>query len=197
MEDLIRVLLGKQKVWQATITRGDDGVAMLNVCRTDGQFYEIKLNTDGYDRPEIINYGIGKTSVVLNKDGCVATEPEVITHPNGSKETQDRIIRASADNPKYGDVPKGIVSGSNMLDSQRVKYRDGAVWSMVGATEVPPTRETKDGFVPCKMVPLSGMGNYDAPGKAAMMDAVLTLLTEDELAELGRKLYTRAVEKSR
>lgn len=197
MEELARVLLGKQGVWEATITRGDDGVALLDVRRTDGKFFDIRLETDGYDRPVVTNYGVGNTAVVFNKHGWVATEPETTKYIDGSTVTQDRIIRASADNPNYGGLPKGIVSGRNMLDTQRVRYRDGAVVSTLAATDAAPTRQTKDGFVPCKMVPLSGMRNYDAPGKAALMDACLTLLTEEELAELGKKLYTRALEKSK
>ncbi|MCW1949671.1 MAG: hypothetical protein KIH89_004510 [Candidatus Shapirobacteria bacterium] len=195
--DVFQGLLGPQRVWELTITRDENGVLMPRISRTDGKFFDIRLETEGYDRPVITNYGIGNTAVVFDKNGCIATEPEVTKYIDGSTVTQNRVIRASADNPNYGGLPKGTVSGRNMLDTQRVRYRDGAVVSTLAAADFPPTRKTQDGFVPCKMVPLIGMENYDAPGKAALMDAILTLLTEEELAALGRKLYRRAAKKSK
>lgn len=196
MEELIRVALGKQKVWQLIVRKEDDDVVTVHIRRTDDKFFEITLDTDGYDRPILTNFGIAKVAVVIDEEGNIATEPETITHPNGEKELQNRVIRASSDNPAYGNLPNGIASGANMLDAQRIRYRDGAVESTLAAANITPTRKTKTGYVPCEMVPLKDMDRtYDGPGKAAIFDAILTLLTKKELATLGRKLYLRILKK--
>jgi len=139
----------------------------------------------------IENYGPSKVAVAVNAKGEVAVEPEkVVKSADGRSFTQERIIRASYDNPKYNGVPKGIPTGTNYLDAQRIFYRDTPPESQVAAVDEPPMREiSKGNFVPCNMVPVSSFAsNLDGAGKAALLDALASFLPE-ALDDLFKRLY--------
>ncbi len=194
-------LLGVQKTWKADI----DDNGNLKVFRPDGQFFEIDLITAGYDRPIIVNYGIGKIAAILMAGGKLAVEPEVVvTSVDGvQKMEQDRVLRASQDNPNYSSLPQAdIQTGANFLDSQRIIYRDGLTQSHVMAATDVPMRKVKDKdapggskFVPCKMITLKDLGKTaDGPGKISIFDAMSMLLDEDELTQIVDLMIKRISE---
>lgn len=174
--------LGKQKVWQAEIN--NDG--SMKIARNDGKFFEIDMITEEYDRPILVNYGRGVTSPVLVK-GKIAVEPETIVASldDKTKISQNRVLRASFDNPNFSGMPEGKVVGENYLDGQRIIYRDGAVKSTVSVSETAPKRKTKNGFIDCETISLKELGQtVDAPGKAALLDVLAKYLTDEEASEI-------------
>ncbi len=193
----MELLLGKQKLWKLVI---DEENRTFRLYRPDGQYFEIDFLTEGYDRPVLLNYGIGKTASILMPDGTIAVEPEKISSDlNGELFEQNRVLRASQDNPNYKDLPiDDKITGENFLDGQRIIYRDGLVEShAMAATEI-PNRKVKDKnapdgfrFVPCETVPLNKIGEADGPGKIAIYDLMKLLYTDEEWDKMGRDLYKR------
>ena len=192
-------LLGKQKLWKLII---DEKNGTFRVFRPDGQYFEIDFLTDGYDRPVLLNYGIGKTASILMPDGTIAVEPEKISSGlNGESFEQNRVLRASQDNPNYKDLPvNDIPTGENFLDGQRIIYRDGLVESHAMAATTLPERKVKhkdnpDGFrfVQCETVPLNKIVKTDGPGKISIYDLMALLLTDDEWTTIGCLLFERLI----
>lgn len=175
--------LGKQNVWQAEIN--NDGT--MKIARNDGKFFKIGMITKDYDRPVIVNFGSARTSVVL-VNGKIAVEPETIVASLDGTEiiNQNRVLRASPDNPNFSGLPKDdVLTGENFLDGQRIIYSDGPVKSFASTIDAPPQRKIKDGFVDCETISLKELGKtVDAPGKAALLDVLATYLTDDEASEL-------------
>lgn len=191
----MRIMLGKNKdMWFVDV----DVNGEMIVKREDGKYFEIGMITKGFDRPIILNYGIGKIAAVL-MDGKVATEPETIVTTLDGEQTikQDRVLRASADNPDYSGLPENdIKTGANFLDGQRVIYRDGCTESHVFVTTQIPKRKIKvDGnnvYVDCKMITLKELGKTaDGPGKVALFDAMAAYLTDEELTDIAKKISER------
>lgn len=198
-EILMELLLGKQKAWKLVV---DEENATFRLYRLDGQYFEIDFLTDGYDRPVLVNYGIGKIASILMSDGTVAVEPEKISSGiNGESVEQNRVLRASQDNPTYKDLPKNDTpTGKNFLDGQRIIYRDGLVESHAMAATEAPTRKVKDKdapegfkFVECESVLLNKIGEFDGPGKISIYDLMALLLTDEEWANIGRELFSRLI----
>ncbi len=190
----MKLILGKQGFWNAQTGENGD----VKISREDGKFFEIAMITKGYDRPIVLNYGIGKIAAIL-MDGKVATEPETIVTSLDGEQTiqQDRILRASSDNPNYSGLPQNDVkTGANFLDSQRIIYRDGATESHVSAATELPKRKIKingeESFVDCKLISFKELGQTaDGPGKVALFDAIAKYLTNEELAEMVNKISER------
>lgn len=196
-EIVYQALLGAEKIWVLTVYRDKNGNLIPEIGRNDGRYFRVTLATKGHDRPVTENYGSSKVGVAINVNGEVAVEPESILTDIEAGDTfwQNRIIRASCDNPKYTGVPEGIVTGENYGDSQHVIYRDSLPESLVCAVFEPPMRKTEEGFVPCTMLPLTDYAAYpDALGKAAIFDAFASLIPE-ELMKMGSMLWTAIQEK--
>lgn len=185
--------LGKQRVWNVQVgTKKGEGT--IKVFREDGKYFEIGMITKGFDRPMLLNYGIGKISAIL-MDGKVAVEPEsIVTTMDGEEKIeQDRVLRASSDNPNYSGLPDGFKTGANFLDGQRIIYRDGLPENYVSVVTETPKRKIKingeETFIQCKMISLKELGQTaDGPGKAAIFDAMAKYLTEEELSEIVEKV---------
>lgn len=191
----MKIMLGRKKdQWYTELDVNGEMITK----REDDKFFEIRMITAGYDRPIVVNYGIGKIAAVL-MDGKVVTEPETIVTSVDGEQTikQDRILRASADNPNYSQLPQNdIKTGANFLDSQRIIYRDGATESHVMTATQIPKRKVKingeDTFVDCKLISLKELGQTaDGPGKVALFDAISKFLTDRELTEIVKKIAAR------
>lgn len=191
--------VGPLQNWVLTVYEDENGNLIPEMARNDRKFFRVILATKGYDRPVVENFGPSKVGVVINVNGEVAVEPEIVLTDIEAGETleQDRIIRASFDNPNYLGVPEGIVTGENYGDSQRVTYRDLLPQSLASAVNEPPMRKTKEGFVPCTMLPLTDYAaSGDALGKAAIFDAFASLMPE-KLMEMGSMLWAAIQEKNK
>ena len=182
--------LGKQGVWQAEI----NGDGTMRIARKDGKFFEIGMITKDYDRPVMVNFGPARTSVVL-VNGKIAVEPETIVASLDGTEivNQNRILRASPDNPNFSGLPKDdVLTGENFLDGQRIIYSDGPVKSFASTIDAPPQRKTKEGFVDCEIISLKELGKtFDAPGKAALLDVLAKYLTNKEASEILNTISDR------
>lgn len=196
----MELLLGNEKTWKLDV---DEKNRTFRLYRPDGQYFQIDFLTNGYDRPVLVNYGIGKTASILMSDGTIAVEPEKISSGlNGESFEQNRVLRASKDNPNYKDLPANDKkTGENFLDGQRIIYRDGLVESHAMAATEKPTRKVKDKdapngvkFVPCETVPLNKIGEADGPGKISIYDLMVLLLTDTEWKCLGTVMFERLQE---
>jgi hypothetical protein len=193
----LKLLLGEAKQWQLELyVNKETGAFIPAIRRTDGKFFENTWADKGFERPIAVNFGPSKVCVAVASDGKVAVEPEriLLSAESGEDFGQNRIIRASSDNPKYQKIPDGVNTGKGYPDGQRVIYRDGPVDNLVTAVVEPPMREKGKGeFVPCEMIPTSELGeSMDVPGKAAIFDALVTLLP-DQLNALMKELYEKLV----
>lgn len=189
----IQILVGPHKEWKLTVCEDDEGNWIPEISRVDGRSSRVIFLTKGFDRPIIQNFGQSKVVVAVDRTGAVAVELEeiVLTPEVGDHFTHNRVIRASADNPKYSKLPGGYLTGKNYLDGQRVLYRDSVPESLATAIEKPPMMATKYGLTPCEMLTLSEIGeSFDAPGKAAIFDA-LALFLPELLNVMGIMLYQK------
>jgi hypothetical protein len=189
--------LGEAKQWELKLYQNKETGAFIPVIhRPDGKFFEIVWADKGFERPIAVNFGLSKVCVAIDPSGNVAVEPEkiLLSAETGDDFGQNRIIRASSDNPKYQKVPEGVNTGKGYPDGQRVIYRDGPVEDLVTAVTEPPMREKSKGeFVPCQMIPMSELGEtMDVPGKAAIFDAFATFLP-DLLNAMGTMLYEELI----
>jgi hypothetical protein len=188
-------LVGPEKKWLLTVNEDENGNVFPELVRPDGQFFRMVLVTKGFDRPIFENFGSAKICVAVNEDGKVAVEPEkiLLSAESGNDFEQNRVVRASADNPKYRGVPDGIKTGEGYPDGQRVIYRDTPVDNLVTAITEPLMRNKGKGeFVPCQMISPSEFGGEttDVPGKAAIFDA-FAMFFPNQLDALAKELYKK------
>lgn len=186
--------LGSQWLWKLTVFEDENGNKIPEITRPDGLHFRMVFATTGYDRPMFENFGPSKIAVAIDECGHVAMEPENILFglpEDGAYFSQDRVIRASHDNPKHSGVPEGVLTGKNYLDGQRVVYRDNLPDSLAVAVKEPPKRKDGEKFYPCDMVAMSKIGeSLDGPGKAAIFDAFAHLLPR-ELDKMAKMLYLK------
>lgn len=187
--------LGESKQWALWIyINKDTGAIIAGIARYDQKWFKVGWTDKGFERPITVNFGPSKVCIAVDKDGNVAVEPEeiLLSAESGDSFTQNRVIRASADNPKYRGVPDGINTGNGYPDGQRVIYRDGPVSQLLTAVEEPPMREIGKGeFAPCTMLTSFELSTgMDIPGKAALFDALVTYFP-NEIQDLTKELYKK------
>ncbi|MDP4009852.1 MAG: hypothetical protein Q8P53_02590 [Candidatus Shapirobacteria bacterium] len=186
--------LGKQGVWRAEI----DGEGGFKVAREDGKFFEIGIITTGYDRPVIVNFGQGVTSVVLVNGKVTVEDEKLVISLAGDQMTQKRVLRASADNPNFVGIPLGEVVGANRLDSQRIIYEDGVlgVQTLASATTETPLRKVNGQEVACEVMSIKDFASSaDGPGKVALFDVMAAMLTAEELTQIFTTVGDRIMSK--
>lgn len=190
--------LGKTGTWIET--GSTEGVI---VTREDGKFFDVVMWTEGYDRPMIVQKGIGQISLVFH-NGKVVVEDEVFPISADGKEkiSQKRLPRASANNLAYSSLNLGEVVGRDYLDSQRIIYAEEPNRFTAGHNREIPTKAEvmiEDGVprLTGKSTRLEAISlkeyakSQDGPGKVAFANAVLHYLSDEELERLAREISAR------